>query len=75
MPLFAECPTCHKKQAMKNRSCEKCGEDLESAKKAKRVRLWVIRKLPNGKREVKYVGSSIGDLLKPYMRKHRSSNG
>jgi hypothetical protein len=55
---------------MKNRNCEKCGEDLVSAKRSKRVRIWVSRRRPDGQRELKYLGRSLEKVLKPYMKKH-----
>ncbi len=40
MAILAECPMCHKKQSNKNKNC-KCGEDLDQAKRSKRVRYWI----------------------------------
>jgi integrase len=48
MAIFAECPRCHKKQATKNKTCD-CGENLDKAKKSKRVRYWVYYRVPDGK--------------------------
>ena len=58
MAVLAECPACHKKQAVKNRLCE-CGEDLVKAKKLKRVRYWINYRLPGGKQKREAVGYSI----------------
>lgn len=58
MAVLAECPVCHKKQAVKNRLCE-CGEDLVKAKKVKRVRFWINYRLPGGKQKREAVGYSI----------------
>lgn len=48
MAILAECPRCHKKQTVKNKRCL-CGEDLDRAKKSKRVKYWVTYRLPEGK--------------------------
>jgi hypothetical protein len=40
MAILAECPICHRKQSNKNKFC-KCGEDLDRAKRSKRVRYWI----------------------------------
>jgi len=45
MAILAECPTCHKKQAVKNKVC-KCGHDLNKAKRSAKVRYWVSYHLP-----------------------------
>jgi len=58
MSIFAECPTCRKKQSVKNKICS-CGEKLDQAKKAERVRYWIDYYLPGGKRRREPVGYSI----------------
>lgn len=58
MSIFAECPTCRKKQSVKNKVCG-CGEKLDQAKKADRVRYWIDYYLPGGKRKREPVGFSI----------------
>jgi len=40
MAILAECPICHRKQAVKNKVCT-CGQDMDKAKKGKRVRYWI----------------------------------
>ncbi|MBU1180837.1 MAG: tyrosine-type recombinase/integrase [Proteobacteria bacterium] len=60
MSIFAECPTCRKKQSVKNKVCG-CGEGLDQAKKSERVRYWVDYYLPSGKRRRESVGFSIKD--------------
>jgi hypothetical protein len=40
MAILAECPICHRKQATKNKVC-KCSENLDKAKKSKRVKYWI----------------------------------
>jgi integrase len=56
MAILAECPRCHKKQAVKNRKCV-CGEDLVKAKRAKKVRYWVNYRLHNGTQRREFVGN------------------
>lgn len=58
MAILAECPVCHKKQAVKNRNCV-CGEDLVKAKRLKKVRYWVNYRLANGKQRREVVGYLI----------------
>ena len=36
MAILAECPVCHRKQAVKNRNCVGCGQDLVKEKRAAR---------------------------------------
>jgi integrase len=40
MAILAECPICHRKQSNKNKIC-KCREDLDQAKRSRRVRYWI----------------------------------
>ena len=63
MAILAECPACHKKQKAKNKLC-KCGEDLDKAKKSKRVRYWINFKMPDGRQRRQAVGSF--EDLDPY---------
>lgn len=56
MAILAECPICHRKQATKNKVC-KCGENLDKAKKSKRVRYWITYRLPGGKQRKEAVAS------------------
>ena len=58
MSIFAECPICRRKQSVKNKVCS-CGEKLDQAKKAERVRYWIDYYLPGGKRRREPVGYSI----------------
>ncbi len=57
MAILAECPLCHKKQRVKNKLC-KCGQDLDRAKKSKKVRYWINYLLPNGKQRREPVASA-----------------
>jgi integrase len=56
MAILAECPRCHKKQAVKNRNCD-CGADLVKEKRLKKVRYWVVYRLANGKQRKEFVGN------------------
>ncbi len=57
MAILAECPRCHKKQAVKNRNCD-CGADLVKEKRLKKVRYWVVYRLANGKQRKEFVGNA-----------------
>jgi len=59
MAIKAECPLCHKKQAVKNKVCA-CGQDLDKAKKAKKVKYHITYRV-NGKQRQEFVGYSIED--------------
>jgi len=58
LAILAECPRCHKRQAVKNRICS-CGDDLVKEKRLQKVRYWVVNRLPNGKQRWEPVGLSI----------------
>lgn len=60
MTVLAECPVCHKKQSVRRKAC-KCGEDLDKAKRSKRVRFWIDYKVPGGPARREFVGTSIED--------------
>ena len=52
MAVLAECPTCRRKQSVKNKVCSGksgCGEDLDKAKRSKRVKYWIQYRMPGGK--------------------------
>ena len=57
MAIKAECPLCHKKQAVKNKVCA-CGQDMDKAKKAKKVKYHIAYRV-NGKQIQQFVGDSI----------------
>jgi len=59
MAIKAECPLCHKKQAVKNKVCT-CGQDMDKAKRAKKVKYHIVYRL-NGKQKQEFVGRSIKD--------------
>jgi len=58
MSILAECPVCRKKQSVKNKKCS-CGENLDKAKKSKRVRYWVDYYFSDGTRKREPSGYSI----------------
>ena len=58
MAILAECPWCHKKQSIRNRSCS-CGNDLVAAKRAKKVRYWVNYRLSGGTQRREPVSFSL----------------
>ncbi len=58
MAILAECPICHRKQATRNKACS-CGEDLDQAKRSKRVKYWIAYRLPGGKQRREMVSYSI----------------
>ncbi len=47
MAILAECPSCRKKQSIKNKLC-KCGESLDKAKRSNRVKYWIDYRLKDG---------------------------
>jgi len=58
MAILAEWPICHRKQATRNKTC-KCGENMDKAKRSKKVKYWIQYRLPRGKQRKEYVGRSI----------------
>jgi hypothetical protein len=58
MAILAECPTCHNKQATRNKKCS-CGEDQVRARRSQRVRYWIQYRLPGGKQRKEAVSFSI----------------
>jgi integrase len=61
MGILAECPVCRTRQSIKKKSCNKCGEALDKAKKGKRVNYWISYRLPSGKQKQEPVGTSIDE--------------
>ena len=51
MAVLNQCPACRTKQSIKNKSCVKCGEDLDKAKRSKRVKYWIHYRMPGGKQK------------------------
>jgi integrase len=60
MAVMAECPICRKKQSAKNKRC-KCGEDLDKAKRSRRVKYWISYAMPDGRQRRESV-SAMEDL-------------
>lgn len=50
MAILAECPFCRNKQSAKNKVC-KCGNDLDKAKRSKKVIYWISFRIPIGQDE------------------------
>ena len=44
----------------KNKMCS-CGQNLDKAKRSRRVRYWIQYRLPDGKQRKEFVGSSIDE--------------
>lgn len=64
MAVLAECPYCHRKQALKNKLCKNCGADLDKLKRAhQKVKYWIQYRMPkpDGEQKKEYVGYSIED--------------
>jgi len=49
---------CHRKQATKNKVCN-CGENMDKAKRSKKVKCWIQYRLPGGKQRKEFVSYSI----------------
>lgn len=60
MNILAECPICKRKQSLRNKKC-RCGENLDKAKKSKRVNYWVSYRMPNMKQRRELVGKKRSD--------------
>jgi integrase len=59
MAIIARCPNCGNKQSARNKVC-KCGQNLDKAKRGKRVRYWIVYRMPDGKQRKEFVGSFEG---------------
>ncbi len=59
MAILAECPRCHRKQAVKNRDCAGCEGDLVKLKRSGKVRYWIHYRVPSGKQRWEFIGVSI----------------
>ncbi len=64
MGILAECHVCHTKQTVKRKKCRSCGQDMDTAKKARKVRYHVVYKGADG-RQKKLAVSSI-KRMDPY---------
>jgi integrase len=58
MAVLAQCPTCRKCQSLRNKQC-KCGEDLDKAKRSRRVQYWIDFRIPGGKQRREHIGPSL----------------
>lgn len=58
MSILAKCPTCKRLNRAKSKTC-RCGEDLDKAKRNKKVKYFIDYGLPGGKAKREYVGFSI----------------
>ncbi len=61
MGILAQCPLCKTRQSVKNKVCRTCGEDLDKAKKSKRLVYWINYRLPSGKQKQGPVSTSIDE--------------
>ncbi|MDO9533526.1 MAG: site-specific integrase [Deltaproteobacteria bacterium] len=55
MAILAECPRCHRKQAVKNRNCVACKSDLVKPKRAGKVHYWIHYRVADGKQRWEFV--------------------
>jgi integrase len=55
MAILAECPLCHRKQAVKNRNCVACESDLVKPKRAGKVHYWIHYRVADGKQRWEFV--------------------
>ncbi|MBW1954627.1 MAG: site-specific integrase [Deltaproteobacteria bacterium] len=62
MAILAQCPICRARRTVKAKKC-KCGEDLDKAKRAGRVRYWIQYRLPDGRQRKEFVGTLIKDAI------------
>lgn len=57
MAILAECPRCHRKQAVKNKKCSACESDLDKPKRAGKIRYWIHYRGPDKKQRWEFVGN------------------
>jgi len=60
MAILQECPICHKRHKVTKNKCS-CGENLEKARRAQRVKYYISFRLPNGTQRRELVGNSIAE--------------
>lgn len=58
MAILQECPICKKKQKLTNKLCT-CGENLDRAKRSKRVRYWIQYRITGRRQRKEAVGFSL----------------
>ena len=61
MGILAQCPICNTKQSTRNKVCRKCAENLDKAKKARKVKYWINYRFPGGKQRREFSGYSISE--------------
>jgi integrase len=60
MSVLIECKICKRKQSAKNKRC-RCGEDLDKAKRSRKVKFYIRYRLPGGKQRQEMVGFSVSE--------------
>ena len=60
MAILAQCPICRKRQSLKNKVCN-CGQDMDQAKRSRRINYWIAYRLPDGKQRFESIGTSIDE--------------
>ena len=58
MSVLAQCPICRRKQKTKNKKCIECGEELDQAKRSRKVKYWIAYRI-SGKLKIELIGTSI----------------
>lgn len=59
MAVWQACPICKLKQKLTNKKC-RCGEDLDKAKRSRRIEYWIYYRVGR-KQKVEHVGKSLTD--------------
>ena len=77
MTILAECPSCHKKNSLKNGICT-CGYDIENAKQRKKVLFWIVY-YQNGKQKRGHGGYTLKEAKereaeKKYQKQSNNNN-
>lgn len=50
MAILSECPQCHRKRSVQTKACV-CGQDMDKAKRSKKVKYWIDYQIPGEFRE------------------------
>jgi len=58
MAVYVECPSCHRKQALKNDKCRACEFDIQSARRKNKAACWVY---------IRYRGRQIWERIGPVL--------
>jgi len=66
MAIIAECPICKAQRSIRKKICTKCGENLDKAKKANRLKYYIAYRIPHPKDEnkQKMIRQLIGTSIK-----------